>query len=157
MKRLFAIGTTLLLQLAILSPALANPAPVEFSMVAVKASNVGVSPKQFGAGLGKVKSAIQSLSYDTFEKISSSNATIPFGEKTEFFINQKYTLVVEPTAVDERGRIRMNTVVMMKSDREDGKLVKALDTVLVMAPDKHLNLGGLKLEDGDLIVVLSVR
>ena len=155
MKRLFAI--TLVLQLALLFPAFANPAPVEFSMVSVKASNVGVSPKQFSNGLGKVKSAIRALNYDTFEKISSSNATIPFGEKTEFFINQKYTLVLEPIAVDDRGRIRMSTVIMMKSDKDGGKMVKALDTVLVMAPDKHLNLGGLKLNDGDLIVVLSVR
>lgn len=155
MKRWFAISAVVYLLL--LSPAYAQPAPVEFSMVAVKASNVGVSPKQFGPGLGSVRPAIQSLNYDTYEKISSSTATIPFGEKTTFYINKKYSLVVEPTAVDDRGRIRMNTQILMKSDKEKGKEVKALDTVLVMAPNKHLNLGGLRLEEGDLIVVLSVR
>ena len=155
MKRSFAIG--LILQLLILSPAFAEPAPVAFSMVAVKASNEGVSPKRFGAGLEAVKPAIRSLNYDTYVKVSSYAATIPFGEKTTFFINDTYTLVVEPTAVDDRGRIRMNTVVMMKGKGRDQQPVKALDTVLVMAPGKHLNLGGLKLDGGDLIVVLSVR
>ena len=103
-----------------------------------------------------VKSAIASLSYDTFEKLGSSEATIPFGEKSTFFINQKYSLVVEPTAVDDQGRIRLKTQVMMKMKKGD-ETVKALDTMLVMAPGKHLNIGGLKLDDGDLIVVLSVR
>lgn len=155
MKRLLLIG--LFVQLVMVSPVFAEPAPVAFSMVAVKASNEGVSPKRFGEGLEGVKSAIRSLNYDTYLKVSSSSATIPFGEKTTFFINDTYTLVVEPTAVDDRGRIRMNTVVMMKGKGTDKPPVKALDTVLVMAPGKHLNLGGLKLDGGDLIVVLSVR
>ena len=74
-------------------------------------------------------------------------------------LDESYSLIVEPTAVDKQGRIRLKTQVMMKKKSKDGvKLVKALDTVLVMAPGKRLNLGGLKLEGGgDLIIVLSVE
>ena len=145
-----------LLVLSLVVPCWAEPAPVTVSLVAVRAANEGHARKVFGEGLEKVVQAIASLDYDSFSKVSASDATIPFGEKTKFFINSTYSLVIEPTAIDNEGRIRLHTQVMMKAkDRKEN--VKALDTVLVMAPGKQLNLGGLKLADGDLIIVLSVR
>lgn len=147
---------TALLWLSGLSYAMTDPAPVEITVVSVQASNKGTPHKTFSKGLEKVKSAIASLSYDTFEKIGSSNAVILFGEKTTFYINQRYSLVVEPTSIDDQGRIRLKTQILMQS-KKDSDPVKALDTVLVMAPGKHLNLGGLKLTDGDLIVVMKVK
>ena len=113
--------------------------------------------KTFDRGLESVKPAIASLSYDTFQKLGAAEAVIPFGKSSTFYINEKYSLIVEPTAVDDQGRVRLKTQIMMKSQKEEGKAIKALDTVLVMAPGKHLNLGGLKLPEGDLIVVLKVR
>jgi hypothetical protein len=137
--------------------AFADPAPVQVSLVSVCAKNEGRSHKYFEEGLAKVKQAVAPLSFDTFTKVSSAEATIPFGEKTTFFINGTYSLIIEPTSIDSNGRIRLHTQVMMKSTTKDEKKVKAMDTVLVMAPGKQLNLGGLKLADGELIIVLSVK
>ncbi len=134
----------------------ADPAPVKVSLVSVCATNEGHPQKFFSEGLKNVTRAIAALDYDTFKKISSSEATIPFGEKTTFFINSTYSLVIEPTSIDNEGRIRMRTQVMMKPKNSKEK-IKALDTVLVMAKGKQLNLGGLKLAEGDLIIVLSVK
>ena len=137
----------------------ADPAPVQVSVVSVRAVNEGHPQKVFGAGLETVKRAVGGLDYDTFSKVSSADATIPFGEKTTFFVNSKYSVLIEPTSVDGSGRVRLHTQVLMKSkDKNKDKVkVKALDTFLVMAPGKQMNLGGLKLTDGDLIIVLSVK
>ena len=135
----------------------AEPAPVQVSVVAVRAVNEGHAQKVFGSGLEKVKRAVAGLDYDTFSKVSSSDATIPFGEKTTFFVNKTYSVMIEPTSVDGSGRVRLHTQVLMKSKDKKKKTVKALDTFLVMAPGKQMNLGGLKLADGDLIIVLSVK
>lgn len=154
MKRLATIAAVFWLGLTPM--VMAEPDPVEFTMVSVQASNRGTAQKTFDRGLETVKPAIASLSYDTFQKLGAAEAVIPFGKSSTFYINEKYSLVVEPTAVDDQGRVRLKTQIMMKS-QEEGKSIKALDTVLVMAPGKHLNLGGLKLPEGDLIVVLKVR
>ena len=146
--------------LAFSSVAMAEPDPVEFSFVAVKGTTSGnQSTKVFGPGLESVRHDIANLNYSNFQKLSSYSATINFGEPTTVPIDESYSLIVEPTAADKQGRIRLKTQVMMKKKSKDGvKLVKALDTVLVMAPGKRLNLGGLKLEGGgDLIIVLSVE
>ena len=137
------------------------PEPVEFSFVAIKASNIsGVTQKAYSIGLEAVRQDIASLSYNSFEKKSAYSGTIPFGSKTKVPIDDTYSLIVEPTAVDQQGRIKLSTQVMMKKENKDGKVVnvKALDTVLIMAPGKKLNLGGLNLKDGgDLLIVLSVK
>ena len=155
-----AFSLILVVLLVFSNVAMAEPKPVDFSFVAVKGSKTSTSgQKVFGKGLESVRRDIANLNYSNFQKLSAYSATINFGEPTKVPIDESYTLVVEPTAVDKQGRIRLNTQVMMKKKTKDGvKLVKALDTVLVMAPGKRLNLGGLKLKNGgDLIIVLSVK
>lgn len=146
-----------ILSLLLVMPTYADPEPVQVSLVSVCGKNEGRQQKTFGEGLATVQRAVAPLDYDTFIKVSSSDATVPFGQQTTFYINSTYSLIVEPTSIDTSGRIRMRTQVMMKSKDENKDMVKALDTVLVMAPGKQLNLGGLKLDDGDLIIVISVK
>jgi len=134
----------------------ADKAPVSVTMVAVQAKNEGRSVKFFGEGLQKVRSAVGGLGYDTFRKLSAIETTIPFNEETKLRINEHYSLYLTPVSVDAQGRIRMRARLTMTS-REKKKTVNALDTVLTMAPGKHLNLGGLRLEDGELVVVLTAR
>ncbi|MFP6597055.1 MAG: hypothetical protein VCC01_06325 [Candidatus Hydrogenedentota bacterium] len=143
------------LALCVTTMSFAEPAPVKVSLVSVCAKNDGRTQKYFGEGLAKVKRAIAKLDFDTFTKVSSSERTIPFGEKSTFIIDSDYSLVVEPTSIDDAGRIRMRLKVLKKYG-DDKKDKVTLDTVLVMAPGKQLNLGGQKLADGVLIVVLSV-
>ncbi|PCJ65105.1 MAG: hypothetical protein COA73_03015 [Candidatus Hydrogenedentota bacterium] len=134
----------------------ADNEPISVSMVAVQASNEGRSVKYFGEGLQKVRSAIGGLDYDTFSKLTSIDTTIPLNEETKFRINEHYSLYLTPMSIDGQGRIRMRARLTITS-RDKDKTVNALDTVLTMAPGKHLNLGGLRLDNGELVVVLTAR
>ncbi len=130
--------------------------PFRVSMMAVQATNEGRSVKYFGEGLQQVRGAIGGLSYDTFRKLTSIETTIPFDKETKLRINEHYSLYLTPKSTDTQGRIRMRARLTMTS-RDGEKTVNALDTVLTMAPGKHLNLGGLRLDDGELVVVLTAR
>ena len=152
-----ARALTFVLACVVSVSSIAEPAQVDVSLVSVCGKNEGRAQKHYGAGLSTVKRAVAGLDYDTFTKVSSSEARIPFGERTTFFIDSTYSLVVEPLSIDNAGRVRLRTQVMMKSKKNPKESVKALDTVLVMAPGKQLNLGGLKLNDGELVIVLSVK
>ena len=107
----------------------ADPAPVEVSMVAVRGVNEGHTQKVYGSGLESVRRAVGALDYDTFSKVASSEAKIPFGEKTTFFVNKTYSVIIEPTSVDSYGRIRLHTQVMMKSKDKKKVNIKALDNL----------------------------
>lgn len=132
------------------------PATVTVSMVAVQATNEGRSEKYFGPGLEEVYRAVIGLDYDTFHRVKSGEAPAPFDQETQFFINDRYTLYVTPLEKGSDGRIRIRTRIAMATRDGTGQPVNALDTTLVMVPGRHLNLGGLRLDEGELIVVLTV-
>lgn len=127
--------------------------PVQVSVVAVQAKNEGRGSKYFGPGLQEVRTAISGLNYDSFYKVRSADVPAPYGEETKIFIDEQYTLYVTPVSVSADGRIRIRARITMKSDQ---KTIKALDTTLTMMPGSRLNLGGLRLKSGELIVVMSV-
>ena len=137
-----------------------EPAPAQFDFVAVKGTKEGnSSQKVFDKKLESVRKNIEKLNYSTFERIAYGGVKIPFGKPSTFMIDETYTLIVEPTAIDKEGRIRLKIQVMMKKETKEGvKMVKALETIPLIAKDKRINIGGLKLKGGgDLILVLSVE
>lgn len=127
--------------------------PLQVSVVAVQAKNEGRASKHFGPGLSKVRAAISGLDYDSFYKVRSADVPVPYGEEARIYIDDQYTLYITPLSVTEDGRIRIKARITMKSK---GKTVKALDTTLTMTPGSRLNLGGLRLASGELVVVISV-
>ncbi len=128
--------------------------PLQVSVVAVQAKNEGRASKHFGPGLDRVRRAVSTLDYDSFYKVRSADVPVPFEEEAKIYIDGKYTLYVTPLSVMEDGRIRIKARITMK---EKKKTVKALDTTLTIKPGSHLNLGGLRLSSGELIVVISVK
>ena len=128
--------------------------PLQVAVVAVQAKNEGRVAKHFGAGLSKVRPAIKGLDYDSFYKIRSADVPMPYGEEAKIFIDDRYALYITPLSVTEQGRIRIRARITMKSK---DKTVKALDTKLTMTPGSSINLGGLRLKSGELIIVISVR
>ena len=128
--------------------------PLQVSVVAVQAKNEGRTSKHFGPGLVRVRRAVSGLDYDSFYKVRSADIPVPYGEEAKIYIDGQYTLYVTPLSVVEDGRIRIKARITMKLK---GKTVKALDTTLTMKPGSHLNLGGLRLSSGELIVVISVK
>ena len=127
--------------------------PLQVSVVAVQAINEGRASKHFGPGLSQVRHAIAGLDYDSFYKVRSADLPVPYGEEAKIYIDDQYTLYITPLSVTEDGRIRIKARITMKSK---GKTVKALDTTLTMTPGSRLNLGGLRLASGELVVVVSV-
>ena len=54
------------------------------------------------------------------------------------------------------GRVRLRARITARS--KDGKqTATALDTTLQIKPGAQMNLGGLRLDTGDLILVISVK
>ena len=46
---------------------------------------------------------------------------------------------------------------MMQSEREPDKKVKALEAQGMVAPDKPLRMGGLRVDGGQLVVIIQAR
>lgn len=130
--------------------------PVSVSMVAVEGRREGRAQKYFDPGLESVRRALADLDFDTFYKIQNAQLPCPYGEEQKIYINKRYTLYITPESVRDDGRIRLRARVTMRS-RDGTRDVDALDTTLLIAPGGHLNLGGMKLEQGELIVVISVK
>ena len=127
--------------------------PLQVAVVAIQAKNEGRASKHFGPGLEQVRRAVSGLDYDSFYKLRSADLPVPYGEEAKIYIDGQYTLYVTPLSVMKDGRIRIRARITMKSKE---KTIKALDTTLRMMPGSHLNLGGLRLSSGALIVVISV-
>ena len=130
-------------------------ARVQVNMVAVQALNEGRETQYFDPALLGIRQSIQGLDYDTFREVRTTNQSLKYDKETKITINERYTLCLKPVKKDDHGRIRVQARIEMAPRREGDAAINALsDTTLLMMPGKKLNLGGLKLEKGDLIVVL---
>ncbi len=130
--------------------------PVNIAMAAVEARRENRTQRYFDPGLEQVRDALDDLDYDAFYKIQSAELPCPYGEEQKVYINERYTLYLTPVSVREDGRIRLRARITMQS-RDKKREVNALDTTLLIAPGTHLNLGGMRLEEGELIVVISAK
>ncbi len=128
---------------------------VNVAMVAVEGRREGKSTQSFGPGLDEVRKALTGLAFDTFTKVQSAEVPCHYGEEQRILVNERYTLYVTPVSKLDDGRVRIRARITRLS--RDGTTVDALDTTLQLVPGAHLNLGGLKLEQGELILVMSVK
>ena len=129
---------------------------VTLHMAAVQATNEGRATKYFDPVLNEIKRAIAPLDYDTFRAIKTQDVGLPFGKRAEIVINDRYRLQLEPVGRDADNRVRIQVCILRVRGPDDPPM-KALDTTLLMAPGKHLSLGGLPLEQGELVVILELR
>ena len=130
--------------------------PVSVTMVAVQATREGHPQKSFGPGLESVQRALGSLDFDTFVRVQSADIPCAYGQEQAIIINQKYTLYITPVSQQEDGRVRLRARITALS-RDGNQKLNALDTTLQIKPGMQLNLGGLRLEKGELILVISVK
>lgn len=130
--------------------------PANVSVVAVEARRENRAQQYFSPGLESVRRALADLDYDTFYKIQSAELPCPYGEEQKVYVTDRYTLYMTPVSVRDDGRIRLRARITMKS-RDKEREVNALDTTLLIAPGTHLNLGGMRLDEGELIVVISAK
>lgn len=144
---------------------LEQPKAVTITMVAVQATNrpreqqaFRQPQKQFDAALEGVRSAIEHLPYDTFRKVGSGKAVARTAEETRMGINDRYAVCVTPLSKDAEGRIRLKVRIEERITKGSKTVTRnAIETTGALAPGKHLVLGGLKLDNGELVVVLSAE
>lgn len=131
--------------------------PVSVTMVAVQATRENRPEPFFGPGLESVTRALAALrDFDTFNRVQSAEIPSPYGQEQTIVINQKYQLHITPVALLDDGRVRLRARISARS-RDGTQTVNALDTTLQIKPGMQMNLGGLRLESGELILVISVK
>lgn len=108
--------------------------------------------KIFDAGLDPIKSVLASLPYERFQRVASKRSDTAVGAEERIPINDRYTFFAKPQSVEADGRVRMGVRVELKEP--DGRTKTALDTTILLAPGKMVNLGGFKLDEGDLLMVM---
>jgi hypothetical protein len=134
--------------------------PVTISMVAVQATNENrpEGEKFFEPGLESIRSSLENLPFDTYRKVKSDQARVSAKDEAQFTINERYTLSVTPLSGDTEGRVRVKVWITEKFEK-DGKSItrKALDTTSAIVPGKHLLLGGLPMDGGQLAILLTIE
>lgn len=133
-----------------------KPDGITISVVAVQATKEGNRPKHFDREITPYRKSLVKLSYDTFRKLKIVEKPAPFGKAAKITINEQYTLYLTPIERQKDGRVRVKARITMKR-KPNGKTLDALKTTLSLPSGKPLNLGGMKLEKGDLIIVLTVK
>ncbi|MFP4499917.1 MAG: hypothetical protein ACLFTT_02860 [Candidatus Hydrogenedentota bacterium] len=135
-----------------------DPPPVTLAVWAVHATNEGREEPNVDSALVSVREALRGLPFDTFHNLMHTRRDCPVNTETKVRIDKRYTLVVQPLDHQKNGRARLDVCVLMQRPPKDGKKTKpvaALSTVLVLSPDKEVTLGGLKLDDGELVLILA--
>jgi len=129
---------------------------VELSMTALMATNEGRTVKYIDPSLNKIRHAVEHLDYDTFKKLTATETSLTYGKETKLRINDRFTLGLTPEKKDSKGRVRVHAIIEAASS--DGKRKKkALDSMLILAPGKPINLAIVGSEDGGLFVVLVAK
>jgi hypothetical protein len=106
----------------------------------------------------ETREAIDRLPFNTFRLKSKTQKAVAYDRETAFVINARYTLYLTPLRKDDRERVRVRIRIEEKVE-EDDKVKKrdALETTTRMANGKRLVLGGLRLDDGELVAVLCLE
>ncbi len=148
-------GAGLFIAVALLtSPAAAKP--VDVAYWSVRAIEEDGAAKQYGPGLDALKPILADLPHERFELLGRGNLSAAFGAEASVRLAPEYKLKIEPRDEEAQGRIRIRVVV--EYEKHSGQsAVNAIDTRVVLTPDKKVRLGGMKLDQGELVLVLSAR
>lgn len=93
------------------------------------------------------------LPFDTFRHLGTEKSSAAYGQEAKLRINDRYTLFVSPSAKSPDGRIQTK----IRIETQDGESSKnAVTTIVKAVPGDPLILAGLKLDEGELVVVLTI-
>lgn len=130
--------------------------PADVAVYAIYATNENRPEPEFDPALAPVRHAVSDLGFDTYRKIKADVISAPFGKETGFPINEKYTLYIKPlNRQDIQTRINVRVELAPRSQQERPKT--AVTTVVAMAPSKQVKLRGLKMDKGELVIVLALK
>ena len=112
--------------------------------------------RTYDAELESLRPALADLDYDTFKKVSISRLPVTFNEETNIEVTPEYVLHVTPLSVEKNGMVRLNVRLELRSKQEGRPPRNAIATTLATAQNRLFMLRGLKMENGELVVVMKV-
>jgi hypothetical protein len=133
------------------------PDTVKVDVVAVHAFSENRGARVFDNDLKDLKDALSDLDYDTFRRLSATTLHARINEEATYEINSRYKLRVKPLSHEPSGQVRLSIRVEMRTRAPGAKPVDAVATTLLISPEKKLKVRGLKLDNGELVVVLMLR
>ena len=129
----------------------------EFKIWAMEAHTEGRATPHFDAGLEPAREAVKSLKFDTYLKLKTDEHTFKDAKEYRTEIDDLYSLTASAPAVEKDGRFRMKIKITMDSKTSPGTEIEALDTELLLSPGKKVVVRGLKLGEGEeMVIVLSL-
>lgn len=154
----------------------APPSPVSVMLIAVRATHRGHEEREFDSSVASIKETVKDLKqFDDFRKLRALKTLAPYGKDTKIPLNREYTLILTPIERISHNRIRCTIRVQMrvkeepeeKDDRDNSKdhsegenperkYKEILRCKLVAVSEKPFKVGGLKLEEGQLVLVLTL-
>ena len=138
-------------------------ARVSVMLVAVRATHQGHEERQFDSSIASIKETVKDLKqFDDFRKLRTLKTVAPYGKDTKIALDNEYTLLLTPIERASHNRIRCNVRVQMRVEKEpegetdEPKYKEVLRCTLVALSGKPFKVGGLKLEEGQLVLVLTL-
>jgi hypothetical protein len=146
------------------------PDPVSVMLVAVKATQQDHEERQFDKSIASIRDTVADLKkFDDFRKLRTAKTFAPYGKTTKIPLDKRYTLLLAPLGKASHKRIRCDVrVQMLLEDKDDKKREKAdeekeepkykevLRCTLLAVSGKPFKIGGLKLEEGQLVLILTL-
>ena len=152
------------------------PHPVSVMLVAVRATHQGHEERQFDKSIASIRETVEDLKqFDDFRKLRAVKTIAPYGEETEIPLDKEYVLFLKPLERASHDRIRCNIQVKMRLEEKNGesnkqdveaedeeteekpKFKEVLRCTLLALSGKPFKVGGLKLEEGQLVLVLTLK
>lgn len=130
-------------------------APVPLNLWALQATQEAHTPAQFDPGLDAIRDAVADLPFDTYHTVKALRQDLPRGQETRVPLNERYSLVLSPLENDAEGRVRLELRVEIAPKTPQDKPVTALSTRLAIRPGEQAKVGGFKLDQGELVIVIS--
>ncbi len=151
------LGTLCAVLLAVSSaPADAASQPVHFDVWAVQAVKTGSGEKQFDSAAQPVRKAVEDLPYDTFRGVFTGSATVPPGADKRLTLNTTYTLLIQCRAREGKNAAHVDITVELPPESPGGAPRKAVQSCMVLCSGKMVRIGGLKMNEGEMVVVLEM-
>lgn len=127
------------------------------AMTAVQATHQGFEKKDIDPALEDFREVLRQIErFDTFRLVRRATAAAAYNAESRIPIDDTYCLCVTPRSKVDDGRVKLEARVEMKAEREDEEPRDALRIRCMIAPGRKLLLRGLKRDEGELIVVLSL-
>jgi hypothetical protein len=130
---------------------------IQLSLWAAQATKENIPKPHFDAPLNPIKKAVADLPFNSYRTVKTVKKTISDGPPTKIALNKKYALLVKVLAKEKDGRIRLELAIELPPKKKGGKPVRALTTRVLMKPKEMIKLRGLKLDKGEMVVVLQAK